>query len=176
MAVRVQAVESVRFPVPVVIDTREQLGYSFVGLRGPKSAGSPLLAIDTVRGMLRSGDYSLVGHEHAVAVERKSLADLYGTLAKGRDRFERELARLDAMDCATVIVEAEWSAVLAYPALIGGRLTGKSIFRSVLAWQQRFRRVQWLTLPDRDHAEAATFRVLERYYLDKITPPVTGAD
>jgi ERCC4-type nuclease len=168
MAVRVQAVESVRFPIAVVIDTREQRPFDFRGLRGPASRGRPLLAIDAVRGTLKSGDYSLEGYEAKISIERKSVADFYGTLAKGRDRFERELARLDAMRYACVVVEGEWSELLAYPERIGGRVSASSIFRSVLAWQQRFRGVQWLTLPTREHAEAATFRMLERFYLDSL--------
>lgn len=167
MAFRAQAVESVRFPIAVVIDTREQRPFDFRGLRGPASRGRPLLAIDTVRSTLKSGDYSLEGYESQVSIERKSVADLYGTLAKGRARFERELARLSAMAFACVIVEGEWSEVLAYPERIGGRLSASSIFRSVLAWQQRFR-AQWLFLPTREHAEAATFRALERFYLDSL--------
>lgn len=168
MGLRVQAVEPIRFPVPVVIDTREQRPFAFVGLRGLKSLGSPLMVIDTVRSTLKSGDYSLEGYESQVSIERKSVADLYGTLAKGRARFERELARLSAMAFACVVVEGEWSELLAYPERIGGRVSASSIFRSVLAWQQRFRGVQWLTLPTREHAEAATFRMLERFYLDSL--------
>lgn len=165
---RVQAVESVRFPVPVIADTREQRPFQFLGLRGPAVKGRPLIAVEVSRGTLKSGDYSLAGHQGRVAVERKSVADLYHTLGQGRDRFVRELARLDALAVACVVVEGEWSEVLAYPAANPGRcrLTPTSVFRSVLAWQQRHRGVHWLFTPGRAFAEAATFRVLERYLAD----------
>lgn len=177
MPLRVRAVEHVRFPVAVIADTREQLPFTFTGLRGPAARGRPLIAVDVVRGTLKSGDYSLAGHQVRVAVERKSVADLFHTLGQGRERFARELARLDAMTVACVVVEGEWSEVLAYPAANPGRcrLTPKSVFRSVLAWQQRFRGVHWLFCPGRTFAEAATFRVLERYLADSTAAAATTA-
>ena len=43
---------------------------------------------------LDTGDYSLKGLEHLVAVERKGLSDLLACIGTGRHRFERELQRL----------------------------------------------------------------------------------
>ena len=43
---------------------------------------------------LGEGDYSILGFENQVAIERKALNDLYGSLGKGRERFEKELERL----------------------------------------------------------------------------------
>jgi hypothetical protein len=105
------------FAVPVVIDTRAQTPFAFEGLRCDAADGGGPLTVPTVRGTLKSGDYSLKGHETRVAVERKSLADLFGTLGKGRERFERELARLSTYRFAAVVVEGDWRAILdAYPA------------------------------------------------------------
>lgn len=105
------------FTVPVVIDTREQRGFSFDGLRCDVADGGGPLTVPTVRGTLKSGDYSLKGYETRVACERKSIEDLYGTLGKGRERFERELVRLSTYSFAAVVVEADWRAVLGiYPA------------------------------------------------------------
>lgn len=94
-------------PFTVVIDGNEKAPYSFDNIpflakdRGP-------VHIPTVRKHLKTGDYSIEGMEEMVAVERKSLVDLFGTLGGNRDRFERELARLQAMEFAAVIVEADW--------------------------------------------------------------------
>ena len=54
---------------PIVIDTREQTPLVFPS------------GVATVRGTLRTGDYSVAGHEAAFTVERKSLSDF--TSARG---------------------------------------------------------------------------------------------
>ena len=72
--------------LPIIIDTREQLPF-FVSPHWDEKITK------TVKG-LTSGDYSLIGFENVVAIERKSLADLYSSLTNDRKRFEREFQRL----------------------------------------------------------------------------------
>ena len=86
----------------VVIDTREQTPWTFLD------------GIVVVRGTLPTGDYSLVGFEIALAVERKSLADLVACCTAERPRFVRELVRMSTMTMAAVVVEADVSAVHAH--------------------------------------------------------------
>ncbi len=50
----------------IVIDSREQQPYTF--------------ACEVVKAKLDAGDYSVVGFEQRVAVERKSLRDFVGTV------------------------------------------------------------------------------------------------
>ena len=64
---------------PLIIDTREQDYLAF-----GRTA--------TVRTKLEYGDYAFQS-DQTVAVERKSLADLIGTLIGGYDRFVREIER-----------------------------------------------------------------------------------
>lgn len=154
-------------PFTVVVDTREQLGYSFAGLVSDAREGRRPLAVPTVRGTLRAGDYSIQRFDHAVAVERKSLADLFGTLSRGRSRFMRELERLNAMAAAWVVVEAEWSEILAAPPA-RTRVTGKTVFRSVTAWQCRYPRVHWWFVAGRRLGEVVTFRLLERFWREQV--------
>jgi DNA excision repair protein ERCC-4 len=130
-----------------------------------RDGGGPLI-VSTVRATLASGDYSLDGYADRVAVERKSLADLYGTLGGGRERFERELRRLNEMDYAAVVIEADWSTIINHPPR-RSRLTPKSVFRSVVAWQQRWPYVHWWAMPGRDYAEQAAFRILERFWRNR---------
>lgn len=66
-------------PKPLIIDTREQDYLSFGG-------------VATVRTKLEYGDYALQV-DQLVAVERKSIMDLVGTLIGGYDRFVREIQR-----------------------------------------------------------------------------------
>src|SRR5262245_52113941 len=92
-------------PFTVVIDTREQEPYTFGGLcADAKDKRRPLEVRQVVRG-IPAGDYSIEGYEKHVAVERKSLADLFRTVGGGRRRFERELERLCKLDIGFVMVE-----------------------------------------------------------------------
>jgi DNA excision repair protein ERCC-4 len=88
-------------PVTIVIDTREQEGYSF----------DPRLAA-TVRRALPAGDYSIAGLENIVAVERKSLDDFVSTVIHSRARFRKELRKLAEYRAACVVVEAGLLEVL----------------------------------------------------------------
>ena len=152
-------------PYTVVIDTREQVPYAFAD-RLTSSRDPVGVAVLTQFAALPSGDYSLAGLQHKVAVERKSLADLYSTLGSGRARFTRELARLAEMELAAVVVEAEWSRVLTDPPT-HSQLNPKTIIFSVIAWQVRHPRVHWAFLPGREVAEAYTIRLLDRFWREE---------
>lgn len=58
---------------------------------------------------LPEGDYTLEGVQHSAIIERKSLNDLIGSLTYGRNRFFRELHRMDSYDLRAIIVDdASW--------------------------------------------------------------------
>jgi len=83
----------------VVVDTREQTPWQFSD------------AVDVEIRKLDFGDYSVSGYEARWAIERKSLADLVGSLTAGRERFLRELATLRRYEQACIIVEGAVSEV-----------------------------------------------------------------
>ncbi|HZT79596.1 MAG TPA: ERCC4 domain-containing protein [Gemmataceae bacterium] len=150
-------------PFTVLIDHREKRPFRFAGLRADAKQGRRPLTVPTRRVQLQTGDYTVEGLEDRVAVERKSLEDLFGTLAQCRDRFERELIRLARCDFAAVVIEADWLTILASPPE-RSELRPKSVFRSVLAWQQRHPTVHWWACWNRAFAETVTFRLLERFW------------
>ena len=158
--------EALIFPATVKIDTREQLGFTFADIYADAAQGRKLLTIPMVVGTLQSGDYSLEGFENLVACERKSIDDLFSTIAHGRKRFEAELSRLNGMKYAAVVVEGDWQAILADPPPVRSQLPGKIVFRSVLAWTQRYPNCHWFMMPSRRLAEVTTFRILERFLRD----------
>jgi len=82
----------------IVIDTREQEPWSF--------------DCPTVRHKLDAGDYSVVGAEDQIAVERKSLSDFVHSVIHSADRFAAELEKLSKFTLACVVVEADLDAVL----------------------------------------------------------------
>lgn len=153
-------------PFVVIRDTREQRGWDFTGIRSDADTGRRVLTVNVQAGTLGQGDYSILGMEQWVAIERKSAADLFGTLAQGRKRFTAELVRLQTLQFAAVVVEADWRTVLLDPPR-HSRLNPKTVHRSVLAWTQRFKGVHWFMCPTRDMAEVTTFRILERFWKDR---------
>ena len=78
----------------VIVDTREQKPYEFDGLQ-------------SMRGYLKTGDYSVLGCELSIGIERKSWADFYACLASSRRRFEDCLERLSAIPYSAVIIEGD---------------------------------------------------------------------
>lgn len=91
-------------PKPVVIvDTREQTPFKFAGFKN-------WIGGVVVRA-LPAGDYSVEGMDHLLALERKSLSDLVGSLMSGRQRFLRECERLAGLPYKAILVEATYEEV-----------------------------------------------------------------
>ena len=68
--------------------------------------GSPSgFYFETVRHALPAGDYSLVGSERRVAVERTSMPDFVSPVIRARKRFHAELRKLAEYEHACIVVE-----------------------------------------------------------------------
>jgi ERCC4-type nuclease len=123
--------------VRIVVDTREQT--PLVPWRRARKGDDPALVtsgaycLPTVRAALKAGDYSVEGLEHVVAVERKSIADLYGTLygsatnaagerAPHLDRFRAELESLLGHERRWWLIEGNPSDLDAYMVMNGRRV------------------------------------------------------
>ncbi len=133
-------------PFTILIDHRERPGgYRFESLPlRKKDAGGLVVPMEWT--YLVTGDYTIKGLEDRVAIERKSLEDLYATLGQNHERFERELERLALMDFAAVVVEAsqreiwkpqacrdEWRSAL-NPRAVEGFIVKYSIRYGVHFW------------------------------------------
>lgn len=81
--------------ITISIDSREQLPYSF--------------KTESETATLTTGDYSLKGASHLIAIERKTTNDLIACLTTGRERFEKELHRGRALDYFALLIEASLS-------------------------------------------------------------------
>lgn len=134
----------------IIIDTREQRPYSFEFFEG----------VETVRGKLQTGDYSLAGLEDKIAIERKSLNDLLGCLTHDRDRFQRELERVRALDVFAVVVESTWKDLgsKAYRS----DMHPQAARQSVLAFQVRYR-TPFFFAGGRDEGEYAIHGIFRQY-------------
>jgi len=133
----------------VAIDTREQQPYKYR---------------DSVAATLRSGDYSILGHEADVGVERKTKEDAYGSLSSNegrRERFEDEFGRLGAIRYGALVVEASLPDFLVAPE--HSQMNPVAAVASLVAWSVRYRVPVWFA-GDRRHAAALTYNILGKYH------------
>jgi ERCC4-type nuclease len=155
-------------PFTIIIDTREQLPYQFRDIRIERCKAFVWKKIGT----LKTGDYSIAGYENRVCVERKSLADLYGTLGSGRERFEREFERMQELDASLIVIEASWKEI-AYPEETHNgninfnwhsELNSNSVIGTIVSWSQKYPKTRWKAALDRNGGEKTTFQFLLNWY------------
>ena len=105
--------------ITALIDTREQTPLEL----------SPL---KTRPATLTTGDYSLVGLEHVVAIERKSLTDALACCGRERERFDREVQRLLAYPVRCLVIESTWQEIEA--GRWRSKLTTNHVTGALLGW------------------------------------------
>lgn len=147
-------------PFTVVIDTREQAPFAFQNIRADSDQQERPMIVPTVINTLQTGDYSILGLEDWITIERKSHEDLYGTLINGIERFERELDRMRAFAHSAIVVECGWSRIVQAPEMSG--IDPKCITRQIMSLMLRFPTTHWITCTDRRFAEVFTFQFLRK--------------
>lgn len=138
----------------LVIDTREQLPYSFARF-STQFEGEP------VRKALSSGDYSLLTKETNIVIERKSLQDLVNTVIHNRERFKRELARMTQADFFAIVVEATMAEVCNPYSF--SQANPNSVIGSIESWSVTYG-ANFVFAGTRDLAEARVAGLLTKYW------------
>ena len=170
-------------PLTLVIDTREPLAsaYDFASI----------CPTPPVRKKLDVGDYSILGHEHVIAWERKDLGDLFSTIISNRARFEREIARAATLTRFTILVEGTVRDVLGYWASEAAKEHWKDRWGTPLSDDNRKARCRsvlnslntwtvehgiFILFVDRDRAmcRAMVYRQAERYWRQVHTSPAAA--
>ncbi len=137
----------------IIIDTREQAPFLFTE------------NVDTERATLDAGDYSVSGLTATVAIERKSLDDLVGSITAGRERFMACCSRMSRLDFACIIVEASLSDVLA--GCYVSKTRPQSVVGSALAIHVDFG-VPTIWAGSRSNAANITERLLTRLWRNAV--------
>lgn len=149
-------------PFVIAVDSREGAPWHFRSIRADAKDKNATLIVRTERKGLATGDYSIVGHENQIAIERKEKGDCFHCMGADRERFEKQVQRLSELPHGYVIVEADWLSVFAgHPQ---SQLRPKVIHRTVISWTLRYPTVNWFFAPTRAFAEATCFRLLESYW------------
>lgn len=89
----------------VVCDTREQ---------SPLFIPKPPKGLIIVRDTLRFGDYSIKGFENSIAIERKTIQDLWTSLTSEAKRFKAELEELAKYERRYILIEGLESEYLSW--------------------------------------------------------------
>lgn len=110
--------------IVITTDTREQLFLDFTKFRG----------VSSVRGTLKTGDYSIQGYDDTICFERKSVQDLVGTLIGGHERFLREMERMRAFKAKYILIEHTPDILYNYCAKHGWQRKFNTIIQSLLAY------------------------------------------
>lgn len=159
----------VNCPFKILIDTQEQIPYTFEGIESNSDHGNLPYLVQTERKWLeRLGDYSLIFPEEIarphpkVCIERKSKADFFGSIAD-RSNWEERLARqCEELEYAAIIIEAEWLEIA--QGIPYSDMNFTSIHRTVQSWTIEYSKVHWFFYPGREAAESACFWLLYRCY------------
>jgi ERCC4-type nuclease len=138
-------------PFTIIIDVQEKRPYRFAGSTAATQTAS-----------LPTGDYSILGCEALVAIERKSLSDAYATFSRERERFKRELQRLAAMDYACIMLEFSPADALEPPAWCM-KVQPATVLKSLIRWQVEYG-VHVCFAGTREIAERLTYRLLEYWW------------
>jgi len=94
----------IHVPKPkVVIDSSEHMGYTFKRFTNWFSG--------TIRRRLPTGDYTLVGLEGEIAVERKTLPDLVNSIIQERGNFIARCERLSNFKKKCIVIEGTLSSL-----------------------------------------------------------------
>lgn len=155
-------------PFTIVVDMDEKKPYRFEGMRTNKDAGHrPIVVpLEFKKRKLPVGDYTIVGMENRIIIERKSKSDLYGSIGR-RKNFIGRLEEMEAIarhplgGYAAVMVEASDPDLLVAPPF--AKIAPLNISRTIISWRLTYG-VDWWFMASRERAEATTFRILERFY------------
>ena len=171
---------SVSLPFTILVDSREQHPFTFVGhLADSDQDHRPLLVpVEHTHLGDSHGDYAIKGLTDCY-VERKSLDDAQGTfLAHGerRDAWLATLEFLASIKTAAVIIEASYKRYCFDIVPRGSRdkrTLAVTLHRQVLAWQQDYR-VPFIFCDDRRFAEETVLQIFRRHYRHHTERPATA--
>jgi ERCC4-type nuclease len=113
----------------ILVDTQEWTknhnGYKFDDLK-----------IDTIYRNLghHGADYSILGFEHDIRIERKSQEDFYGSIGYGRERFDKTIEELKKLEFAGLVIEAAEEDLL-HPELTYSNISANSVYGTLISYE-----------------------------------------
>lgn len=134
--------------------------------REPKTGGwEPYFTVPTVRGPLDTGDYSVVGCEELICIERKTLDDLISCFTGERERFVRELRRFRMIPDRYIICEANYEDLLR--GEYHSKMHPRAAWASAVALMTRYR-IPLLMAGDAETAAELCQAILVRWFKEHV--------
>lgn len=130
----------------IIVDSREQKPFHF----------EEHTILDS---KLEYGDYSLHPN-NKLAVERKSLNDLYGTLSAGRARFEREIEKAKKLEGYIVVVVESTLNNMMYQKQKFSKASGDFIAHNMRQFLRKYDNLQFVFCDGREEAKNKTLHIL----------------
>jgi len=144
--------------IPVIItDTRENCGYLFKG----KEAEAKI-----VMKKLATGDYSLEGFENDIVIERKRINELFGNFAGDRERFMREVERMEKIPYKFLLIEGSFKD-LAQMKKVPGKVSIKLVVATLISLMIKHN-VKVVFAGNPKLAEQLAYRILIKFFNYKI--------
>ena len=112
----------------ILIDTREQQPFNF---------GQIPVFVKT----LKTGDYSILGFENEISIERKSIPDLVQTLTRGHQRFKKEIQRSMQMNYFAILIEGSAYGLLTnqWQGSQHTKVSGQTIFKILCTIHHKYK-------------------------------------
>lgn len=155
----------------IIADTREINVYHFNPRFAPHHLKEHYANVTVTRAKLDTGDYSLLGFESVIAVERKaSLTELVGNLSADRERFEKELQRAMDLKYFYVVIEAPFHLLMA--GQYRSMMDRHAAVQSIVAFMERYC-IPFIFAGNRIAGEYLTWSILHQFLRSQKTliPP-----
>jgi hypothetical protein len=130
----------------IIVDSREQKPFHFE-------------EHTLIESKLEYGDYSLHPN-NKLAIERKSLTDLYGTLSGGKERFEREIEKAKKLEGYIVVVVESTINNMMYQKQKFGKASGDFIAHNMRQLLRKYDNLQFVFCENREDARNKTLHIL----------------
>lgn len=113
---------------------------------------------------LKTGDYSLVGHEDSFSIERKSISDLFGTLGMGHRRFKKEIERGLKLKYFAIVIDGGYGKILSN-SFPGSKFTTMKghVITSILFTIHIKYKIPIFFAKDRDQSRQIILELMEAY-------------
>ena len=136
----------------IIQDTREQEPYLFLD-----KYNNPQVLVAG----LGTGDYSVLGFEDRIALERKSLDDFVGSISNGRERFEREVQRGQDLDYFAVIIKGSMEDVRRHQ--YRSLMLPHAVLQTAISWELRYG-CRFIWAGSRPAGEYVVYNTLRKYH------------
>ena len=139
----------------IVVDSREQ---------------DKLWDKDVIVKKLDVGDYSILGEEARISIERKSGLDAFLTAGKGHNRFNKEIERAKSLDYFAIVIEEQYRTLLQkkFNGAHFSKMRGFVTLKTWFSWHMKHN-IPIFFAEDRSEAKMIIRELFRAYIANEVT-------